>query len=187
VKGSLHNIMAFNSKKCKLNFKSQHQLSLCTPLHDLNIKWILFHFHLCEICYYLGLKTPFFQKLHMLCLASFNLSNKLQFSNQPKFCVQIGTSPLDTIAQNYFKSIHMFLSLFMMCQGFFLLLFKFILMPLLHTPTTNMTCQDIGTTHKYSYMFPIGNPIFNNLVACNVMIFLRSSFKGQQQSSILNM
>jgi len=62
-----------------------------------------------------------------------------------------------------------------------------LMMPLLHTPTTNMTCQDIWTTHKYlNICFQLASNL-QQFVACNVMIFseARCSFEGQQWSSNL--
>jgi hypothetical protein len=80
----------------------------------------------------------------------------------------------------------MLLSLFMIESKLFSSFFEFTLMPLLHTPTTNMTCQDIRTTHEYLiYMYPIG--IQSSTICClQCDDLLRSSFKGQW-SSISNM
>jgi hypothetical protein len=64
MKGSLHNIVAFNSNNVNfiLNFNIDCPLAPHYMIQILNG----FCFHLCEICYYLGLKTLFKKIAHVM-------------------------------------------------------------------------------------------------------------------------
>jgi len=58
-------------------------------------------------------------------------------------------------------------------------------MPLLHTPTTNMTCQDIWTIHKYintHTCFQLASNL-QQFVACDVMIFSEALLKDNKVQS----